>query len=1117
MPQVASQVKEILDADAPSESLSELFCEALNWGQSDRPPQEIKVGQPVDDTFTVHPVAELGGVPVFRLHWPKEQLPLVTEKRAVYRQLQKTAREHLLCYVTEGEDNIAFVWAREQEEKSRAEMRTLPFEQDSGARTTVEQLAELKFSIEELGLMKDPGVSAVIDRLDNAFDVERVTDEFFDTYEEIFSQAEESITGIEGDEKRLFTQKVFNRLLFIRFLEKKGWLQFGDRDDYLQALWDDYQRQSDDENFYDSRLRPLFFEALSDEEERITQDDQNALSELVGQVPFLNGGLFEQSTSDSENSIAVPDEALEPIFERLFYRFNFTITESTPLDVEVAVDPEMLGKIFEELVTGRHESGSYYTPKQVVSFMCKEALKHYLMDCLKNEGEESVERFVYDRDASGLHDPESALTALRTIKVCDPACGSGAYLLGMLRELLELRGALFAARELDDHTMYQRKQEIIEQNLYGVDLDDFAVGIARLRLWLSLVVDDQRNPIDVPEAKVALPNLDYKIEAGDALTAPNPQGAARLQDEVVRQFQKKKAEYMQARGQGEKDQLQTEINELREQIAVWAPQNGEEDSFNWAVEFAEVFVTQSDPVATWTGELPLKSSGQQASMERDNASGGFDVVLANPPYLRSKVVKQRFGDDYKDRLKSLYSKTYTKKKADIYVAFFNRAHEILRPNGVGSFISSNKWLRADYGEDLRQFLLDDKAVHTLIDFGELPVFGAATDPAITIWGRENRNGYPTRHARVKNLDKCYNDGIESHINRISNEVPATHFTAEDPDERFRLIPTHRVRAHKKMRESGKKFKEYVGGEIHYGVKTGLNEAFIIDKEEKERLIDKDKSSKDIIKPLLKGDDVRKYEMYYRNRYIIFSRRGIDIKKYPAVLDRLKNFKDDLKPTPSDKRGRKPGSYKWYELQDTVDYYKCFEKPKIVYPVVGKEQRFVIDKKGYYSNDKTFIVPREDWTLVAVLNSSPVWEYLKNVCSVLGDAEEGGRVEYRKVHLENLPIPETSDGDRTEVSDLAMHIQKLYMKRRSCVEEYMDGIDFPLSESSSRNSLEKPWKLDATTFKRRAPKYAGNPDPQLFEAAKEITMELNTEIEEVEQEIDEKVAGLYGISLNDFSE
>jgi hypothetical protein len=275
--------------------------------------------------------------------------------------------------------------------------------------------------------------------------------------------------------------------------------------------------------------------------------------------------------------VSVPDAVFGPLFEELLYRYNFTVTESTPLDVEVAVDPEMLGKIFEELVTGRHESGSYYTPKPVVAFMGREALKGYLRATCPRESDAALAAFVEERDAGDLRQPEAVLTALRDMTVCDLACGSGAYLLGMLHELLELRQALFVPRRLDARSAYERKLEIIRRNLYGVDLDPFAVNIARLRLWLSLMVDYEGD--DPPP----LPNLEFKIETGDSLTAPAP---APLQADLFRQrdveeFFTLKGRFMTAHGP-EKKVLKAQIDALKATIAGWASEESGADAFDWA-------------------------------------------------------------------------------------------------------------------------------------------------------------------------------------------------------------------------------------------------------------------------------------------------------------------------------------------------------------------------------------------------------------------------------------------------------------------------------------------------------------------------------------------------------
>ena len=248
----------------------------------------------------------------------------------------------------------------------------------------VESLDPSLFGVSPLELQK---------RHDEAFDVQPVTREFYRDYDRVFKRVEEMIGGFdersrdkekvkrEKERQRLFTQRLFNRLMFIGFIQKKGWLKFEGNTDYLAALWRDYVREdSERKNFYRDRLKPLFFQGLStpNEVNIIGINRGGFLKTLIGDVPYLNGGLFEEAADDRHANISVPDEALDAIINDLFERYNFTAMESTPFDVEVAVDPEMLGKVFEELVTGRNESGSYYTPKPVVSFMCREALKGYL-------------------------------------------------------------------------------------------------------------------------------------------------------------------------------------------------------------------------------------------------------------------------------------------------------------------------------------------------------------------------------------------------------------------------------------------------------------------------------------------------------------------------------------------------------------------------------------------------------------------------------------------------------------------------------------------------------------------------------------------------------------------
>jgi len=393
-----------------------------------------------------------------------------------------------------------------------------------------------------------PDPQGWIDAWSQAFDVEKVTKRFYEDYAAVFEQVEKLIgkqRELRGDELRMFTQTLFNRLMFLRFMERKGWLTFAGKKHYLRALYaahcsphtpcaEDGTRRvpaTKKKSFYKGRLCPLFFEGLAIEGKQ--------QSEAYGQVPYLNGGLFERSELDKQVT-DLPDEVFAGILADehaggLFYRYNFTVEESTPLDIEVAVDPEMLGKVFEELVTGRHESGSYYTPRPVVSFMCREALKGYLSDKLNVAGtrrvpsaadpahgvcrlQETIAALVDRHDVTKLKETHAReiLAALDDLKAVDPACGSGAYLLGLLQEMIVLYRLLYSEKLVKDaRTLYDLKLRIISQSLYGVDIDPFATNIAMLRLWLSLTVE-----ADEP---VPLPNLDFKIETGDSLLAPDPQ------------------------------------------------------------------------------------------------------------------------------------------------------------------------------------------------------------------------------------------------------------------------------------------------------------------------------------------------------------------------------------------------------------------------------------------------------------------------------------------------------------------------------------------------------------------------------------------------------------------
>jgi TaqI-like C-terminal specificity domain/Eco57I restriction-modification methylase len=848
-------------------------------------------------------------------------------------------------------------------------------------RITIGEGEQLRTATERISLLDLDSLNSnaspldIQTRHDEAFDVEAVTQEFFREYRKTFEKVESLINwSTNSESKRLFTQKLFNRLMFITFIEKKGWLKFHKRTDYLSALWESYQDDDgkSDKNFYRDRLSHLFFSGLNNSQEQDIAGINNGgfLKELIGSVPYLNGGLFERGEDDENPQIIIPDDCIDTILHNLFQRFTFTVTESTPLDVEVAVDPEMLGKVFEELVTGRHESGSYYTPKPIVSFMCREALKGYLKTQVATESCDAVAQFVDEHHPDNLVNPEAILEALRRARCCDLAAGSGAYLLGMLHELLDLRQCLFANKGLDSNTVYQRKLDIIENNLYGVDKDVFAVNIARLRLWLSLAVEYQG------EKPKPLPNLKYKIEIGDSLIAPSPATTGMVRSEFIDQYRQKKAEYMRTHEGGRKRKLEDEINELKTQIALVTHGSTKIGGFDWAVEFAEVF-----------------------------AEGGFDIVLANPPYVRQELIK-----DLKPTLQKIYPATYNG-TSDLYCFFYARALQLLKAGGMLAFISPNKWFRAKYGEKLRKYIAETCQVHSITDFGDLPVFKSATTyPMIFIGQNEKIIGSSTIFTEVKSLKSPFPD-VLAIIREKGQNLPHTAINSSN----WTLTNASSANRLKKMEAAGIPLGEYVKGQIYYGVKTGLNKAFIIDDVTRAKLIAQDPKSAEIIKPLAVGKNVRKWWINYQPQWLIMTRRGINIDAYPAAKAYLAHWQLQLTPkkTGKESQGRSRGDYKWYELQASPGNTERFEKAKIVFPDIAKEPRFAFDTRGYYVNDTTFVIPINDLYLLGVLNSSVV----KNLFIEIGASVRGGYLRFKRQYVEQIPIPNASTTERETISNL----------------------------------------------------------------------------------------------------
>ena len=623
----------------------------------------------------------------------------------------------------------------------------------------------------------------------SAFDVSKVSKEFYEDYKKAFENAKPIIAEhssiTDANEIHQTTQTLFNRILFLRFIEKKGWLHFGETNDYLRELFK--AGGVGPSTFYSSRLKRLFFEGLA------IEGKQNEPT-IYGEVAFLNGGLFEESKYDKTIS-DLPDEMFEPLLGEhgMINNYNFTVQESTPLDIVAAIDPEMIGTMFEALVTDRGGKGAFYTPRVVVAYMCREAIKSVLEERTEVNAE-SIRKLVDDDDKAGLSIDDALIinSVLAEVKAIDPACGSGAYLLGLLHELVRVLTKLSTTAEDLTENHHKMKLRIISRSIYGVDLDPFATNIAMLRLWLSLSVE-------APEP-LPLPNLDFNIETGDSLLAPDPQsyqmsilnlGLLQRADALS----ERKEIYLKATGDNARE-LRAEIKAEEAGIRkMLRNQNDEIGSVDYRVHFASVFTK----------------------------NGGFDIVLANPPYVRQEDLNACF----KKKLFANYSAGVAEsglvKRSDLYCYFYVRASQLLRGNGVMAFICSNSWLDVDFGKPLKKFLKNNQHLVSIIDSSKERQFvSAAVNTIISVSKKVSGHSKGTKFI---NLQGGFEDSISNPEMRTECLV---EFDNLDPEEKW-LLFTKAPEIYFQALEGGLFQGLENFGLITRGFTSGANDFFFIPK------------------------------------------------------------------------------------------------------------------------------------------------------------------------------------------------------------------------------------------------------------------------------------------------
>jgi adenine-specific DNA-methyltransferase len=904
---------------------------------------------------------------------------------------------------------------------------------------------------------------ALYNRQCEAFDVEKLTKEFYKGYKEVFEQVQRVILEHNphpyfDDLGRLhqFSQRLLGRLMFLYFLQKKGFLA-GDRD-FLRNQYKRVSPDPSDTDFYAGLLEDLFFNTLN--HERPNHESP------WGKIPYLNGGLFEKDYGGhpdaggwiTPETITLPNSLFdtgEKSILKFFGNYNFTVSENIEGDEDVAVDPEMLGKVFENMLAAdeRGQSGTFYTPRGIVQFMCVESLSRYLadesgmdLDAVRKLTEYTAE--LPDAEVNKLLTKDQAKRlkqALGSVKVCDPAVGSGAFPMGMMQVILTVRQAI-ARREgmtvqRGSLTLCEWKREIIANNLYGVDIKPEAVEIAKLRMWLSMVVD-----IPTMDDIEPLPNLDYKLMSGNSLISriygeqmiPEPMLNKQLKLAVtptqaaIDALSVLQKRYFAA-SVDERKVLRDEILETQKQVFRIEIAYRREQ---WDIKQRKLHAD----IQRLGGRLSIVQTKEQArittkSKELDQIEaevdlgtrsldffqwhlhfsevfrekGGFDIVLGNPPYVRQEQITA-----LKPALK-LEHECYTG-TADLFVYFFERGFRLLKPNGNLTYICSNKYMRSGYGEKLRKLLGSEGSIQHLIDFGDAPVFEAIAYPSILQVART-----APKENQVRSLTWDASQSVDKFASVFHTNSTLVSQKEFSPDS-WRLEPPATSRLMEKLKAAGTPLGEYVGGRFYRGILTGFNEAFVVDRATHDRLIVEHPSSAEVLKPFLRGKNVKRWRLISTDQYLIkiessdnrkhpwtgcLEREAerIFAQTYPAIHARFNAFRSSL--IERDDQGK----YFW-ELR-SCKYWDDFEKTKIIYPDIYEHQSFTVDTSGFYSGNTCYFIPAHQLWLCGFLNSWIVeWLY-----SRLSNKVRGGYLRAFTDCMKQIPVPEASSNDQNAISAL----------------------------------------------------------------------------------------------------
>ncbi len=586
----------------------------------------------------------------------------------------------------------------------------------------------------------------------------------------------------------------------------------------------------------------------------------------------------------------------------------------------------------------KKSQGIYYTPEYIVDFIIKSTVGELLSKV-------------------------SSIDELRKVRVLDPACGSGSFLIRAFDEFYNKYNELYKNVH-NRPSDFEIKKEILLNNLYGVDLDERALQIAQLNLLLKAL----KNTKEISGRKL-LPDLSLNIRCGNSLIFGDTQNLNKKFANELKELRNLKKGFKNEIEDRSKAYYWKKIANLEAKIEKDVNSSlGEESDelkkkkpFNYELKFCEVF-----------------------------EDGGFDLVVGNPPYVQlQKLARTQMQKD----LASQNFKTFTL-NGDLYCLFYERGIQLLKEKGLLSYITSNKWIRSGYGEKLRAYFLEHTNPRKLLDFGGFKIFDGATVDTNILITQKSVNVHELWAVHFKN-DYKIGDDLGNYV--AKNGTIFAHFNSSP----WFIGSPAEIALKKKIEKMGKPLKDW-DMLMHRGVTTGCNEAFIIDEKMRNELIKKDPGSVDIIKPVLRGRDINRYGYEWNGLYLIttFPSLHININSYPAVREYLKSFGKKLEQT-GEKGCRKKTDHKWFEIQDNIAYWKEFEEEKVVWLELVDDGRFCVVPAGYYINNSSYMmVTQRNKYFCAVLNSRLINMYFDNICAESG----AGTNRWIQQYTELLPIP-----------------------------------------------------------------------------------------------------------------